>query len=317
MNRCANCIQMLLLLHARGFMRKEELADELGVNLRNIVEYRKELEAAGYTIMTTTGKYGGYTLERGTLLPVQGFTTKQKKALQEALVYLKEHPDFYMIEDFQSAMDKIQASSAMPHSSAGFYLNDTKAIVSKQVQEMIQLCEQARQEHRVIDMEYKSMHAKTFQQIRIHPYEILNYKGSYYCLAYSLKAKDYRHYKFSEERMRFVTMNELTFNRDMDFNIKDHVGNLGLIQDAVYELELELYEETALLMSEKQVGLHPVIQWISEDTLHYSTIMEGKMEVISFLLSLGKQCKVIKPQSIRIEIEEILHDMLGNYHFSE
>ena len=47
MNRSAYCIEMLKLLAARGFMRKEELAKGLDVNPRNIIEYRKELEAAG------------------------------------------------------------------------------------------------------------------------------------------------------------------------------------------------------------------------------------------------------------------------------
>ena len=46
MKRCAACIRMLQLLRSRGFMTREELAQELDTNVRNILEYRKELEEA-------------------------------------------------------------------------------------------------------------------------------------------------------------------------------------------------------------------------------------------------------------------------------
>ena len=55
MKRCAACIRMLQLLRSRGFMTREELAQELDTNVRNILEYRKELEEAGYVIEGTTG----------------------------------------------------------------------------------------------------------------------------------------------------------------------------------------------------------------------------------------------------------------------
>ena len=42
MGKSANCIRMLLLLKARGFLtKKEELAQLLETNIRNISEYRK------------------------------------------------------------------------------------------------------------------------------------------------------------------------------------------------------------------------------------------------------------------------------------
>ena len=54
MKRCAACIRMLQLLRSRGFMTREELAQELNTNVRNILEYRKELEEVGYVIEGTT-----------------------------------------------------------------------------------------------------------------------------------------------------------------------------------------------------------------------------------------------------------------------
>ena len=54
MKRCAACIRMLQLLRSRGFMTREELAQELNTNGRNILEYRKELEEVGYCLLYTS-----------------------------------------------------------------------------------------------------------------------------------------------------------------------------------------------------------------------------------------------------------------------
>ena len=59
MNRTGLTIKMLTLLKARGKMSTKELAEELETNPRNIREFRKELELAGYVVEETRGRYGG------------------------------------------------------------------------------------------------------------------------------------------------------------------------------------------------------------------------------------------------------------------
>ena len=85
MNRTALCIRMLALLKVRGRMRIDEIAEALETNPRNVREFRKELEIAGYPIIQTTGRYGGYQLDTSALLPApaldaQGRTRFKKPA---------------------------------------------------------------------------------------------------------------------------------------------------------------------------------------------------------------------------------------------
>lgn len=77
MKRSARCIQMLQLLKARGFLSREELATLLDTNIRNVSEYRKELEEAGYSIISTTGKYGGYQLDASCLFQLSVYGKKR------------------------------------------------------------------------------------------------------------------------------------------------------------------------------------------------------------------------------------------------
>ena len=83
---------------------------------------------------------------------------------------------------------------------------------------MIQRMEMARDHvFGVISIFYKSMHANSFSSVRAHPYELLNDKGSYYCLGYSLKAKDFRKFKFSEECMQDLRILKSSFQRNTLF----------------------------------------------------------------------------------------------------
>ena len=69
MNRVSLCIQMLLLLNTHKRLSIAELASLLETNPRNIIEFKKELETAGYAINTYIGKYGGYELDKTKIIP--------------------------------------------------------------------------------------------------------------------------------------------------------------------------------------------------------------------------------------------------------
>lgn len=316
MNRSTACIKMLLLLKARSFMTRNELAKELHTNTRNILEYKKLIEEAGYVIKSTVGKYGGYRLASGALLPVVGFRTEEVRALREADEYLKNHQDFLQYPNFKNAIDKLQANTTLHYDETGVYIQQEQGVITNKLKQFIQVCEYAKAEKRAVDIHYKSMHAQDFKTVRIHPYEILNYKGAYYCLAYSLKASAYRSFKFSEERMSGAALSHVSFVRDSSFCLKDHIGISGLVKDELYELDMLLYKESAVILSEKQIGIRPMMEWIDKETLHFTTIMEGKINVITFILSLGNQCKLLAPQSIQQEIAKIAKDMLEQYSYS-
>ena len=55
---------MLNYLNSRNIASKEDIAAYLETNERNVVEYRKCLEEAGYIINVVKGKYGGYSLKK-------------------------------------------------------------------------------------------------------------------------------------------------------------------------------------------------------------------------------------------------------------
>ena len=65
MNRTAKCIEMLMYLSedTEVYKKTAEVADYLQTNPRNIREFKKELECAGFIIEEKKGRYGGYRLK--------------------------------------------------------------------------------------------------------------------------------------------------------------------------------------------------------------------------------------------------------------
>lgn len=310
MNRTALCIQMLNLLKSRGLMTREELAGEMQTNVRNISEFRKELEIAGYAIETVSGKYGGYRLAEDTLLQVPALKDSEKRSLQEAGRYLQSHPDFRYQCDFQSALDKINAGLRDQLHISDVYIKNRGAL-NDHLQKLLDICETGIQQQREVLLTYRSMRADRFADVRIHPYEILNYQQAYYCLGYSLKAKDYRIYKFSEERMKNALISEHTFVREKDFKLSDHIGESGLIKDRIHELDLTISAEEALLIAEQPPGIHCEMEWLENKKLHLHMFMEGDVAVRMFLLSLGSHVIIHSPKRWQTEIQNIAKTMAG------
>ncbi len=72
MGKTSNCLKMLQILSSGRVYKGQELADILETNVRNIAEYRTELEMAGYYIEGIPGKYGGYIFAGADMPPHRG-----------------------------------------------------------------------------------------------------------------------------------------------------------------------------------------------------------------------------------------------------
>lgn len=303
---------MLQLLFARGVLRRDELAELLQCKQRNISEYRKELEEAGFEIESTSGKYGGYRLKHDTLFPIQGLRNEELKALKEASKYVKSHADFLSINDFLRALDKIFISTSMQVFDKGIYMYN-QIPLSSEVRSYIRLCEEARDQQRVISLEYKRLNANEYTALRIHPYEILHDQGSYYCLAYSLKAKDYRNFKFSDERMRNVTICDQYFLRDLKFQLNNYIGTSSLMKGQHYDLKMMLDGSAALFFREKPQGVVKHMEWVNDKELHVETAMEGRIHTMRYLLSLGVECTLLEPSELVDELIKTTEQMRSKY----
>lgn len=311
MSRTLNCIKMLLLLQSRGAMNKEELAEALSCNGRNIREYRKELEEAGYEIEIIYGKEGGYRLKKGTLFPVVGLTQEEFQALSEAQSWLNKQ-GFRYAKAFQSAVEKLKATTSMTQYDSDIYSGAIQTISSVEKM-MMDTLSQAKRSCNVVRMQYRGTKDDHYQNRMIHPYEIVHINGSAYVVAYDLRVKDYRSFKIHEERMRYVEMQDHQFLRDEAFDIRTQIGQHSIIHNETIALHLLVKGRSIRYLKEHQIGSDKVLLE-REDGLEVFLRIEGREAAIAFLLSLRSDVQILEPLELKQELLEIISNMQTQYN---
>ncbi len=101
MGKASMCIQMLQILRSGRVYKCTELAELLETNPRNVIEYKKELEEAGYYIVSIPGKYGGYKLEQGSLIPSLNLSNEEKKYYKSVPTTFFRGEIFWMPKSFK------------------------------------------------------------------------------------------------------------------------------------------------------------------------------------------------------------------------
>ena len=110
MGKTSYCLKMLQILSSGRVYKGQELAEILETNVRNIAEYRTELEMAGYYIEGIPGKYGGYRLITQSVIPTVRLNEAEQRALSSGAEYLKSRNDFPYSSDYEKAIGKVFAA---------------------------------------------------------------------------------------------------------------------------------------------------------------------------------------------------------------
>lgn len=306
MNRSALVIKMLHILYGRkGVVSKQELAEKLETNPRNISEFKKELETAGYTIDSVRGKYGGYILKEESVFPSLTFDESEKASINEALTFLSKQPNFIYYNQFESAMDKVKSKiKNRGISSETIYMNNSLKSLNQEECEMFSKLTLAKDQHKEVEFSYLSNRSNEFERRRIKPYEVIVNNDGCYVLADDItpnKIKTFKFFKIITKRMQSLQVSEKVFLRDSMFKVSEHTGKHALMKE-MYEVELKVNGLQARLINEREIENTLNKTWI-DDSLYIHFMMEGNLRLKQFILSLGSSCEIIKPKQLIEDIQ--------------
>ena len=219
---------MLGILYSRDIVSVSELADLLETNPRNIPEYKKELEAAGYYIESYPGRYGGYSLEKSMLFPTVRLTEKEKQGLMAGYDYLRARNDFMQISDYSDAMAKVSAA-AVGHDLSDDLLIANRfplAMSEEELRKRYDATENCIRGKKVFEMEYLSLSNEVSHRF-FHPYKLFMYNNAWFALGFDEKSAEIRYFKLN--RIQSFKVTERKFRVLLTYNERDYLDEYGNI----------------------------------------------------------------------------------------
>ena len=329
MFRSALCIKMLMILFTRDVVSIKELSEELETNPRNIPEYRKELEAAGYPIETVSGRYGGYRLKKTDFFPTVRLTDAEKKALVGSFEYITKQNNFPSIPAYKTAMEKIMAANryrTIKDTEMIMVNNQPLAMSEEEIQKRYSAIYESIEHRTKIKIAFRSNDNVVRERV-IHPYEIYLDGNKWSTLGYCELVNDMRTFEFH----RITSFSPIKEKFDQIYGyregskwhdyldargmkkVPDWSGDLGG-PDASMRIKLRLSGKPAMYAKDYLYGAEQTFEEIDKDTTILEFTAKYKYNTVQLVLGFGSDCEVIEPDWLKNEILKQINDTKNLYN---
>lgn len=322
------CINMLQLLNSGRVFKVSELANLLETNPRNIIEYKRELEDAGYFIVSIPGKFGGYQLDKSSIIPSLKLTEEEKKILQVASDYLNARGDFLDAELYQKAIAKIFSSmNTLPLVDETFIIPGVTLVMSnEELHKRYATIEKCISKKTKISIDFLSTDNVVRTRI-IHPYKLFMFNNAWFVIGYCELANDIRYFKLN--RIESFTEVNQKFRVLLSYNERDYFDKTGFkigidwsknswdgastkVEGDWVHIKLELSGKPAMYVKEYKYGENQIVTPIDKDATILECDMHYKYNTVKFVLGFGADCKVLEPKWLKEEVVSIAQKMINN-----
>ncbi|MCF0259699.1 MAG: WYL domain-containing protein [Erysipelotrichaceae bacterium] len=316
MNRVAQCIKMLLILRSRGKASTRELADFLETNPRNIREYRRELEEAGYTIQEIRGRNGGYSLSYGDILALPPISAQEEKVLTEGIDYIASQTGFVNKEKFVSVVSRlVYAASNKTEARKGAlsYRASPSKDLSREEKDMLETAQKAIEDGVSIVLNYQGRDKDHPSKVTVDPYKIIYIEESFYLIGWSHTARDYRNYRFSSYRMLSVEPTGKKFLPDSNFRLESYIGSTSAFKGRVFIYQVEVQESHTRLFEEMYWGSDWKKLAAKDGWQSYSFCSDSEHYVFENLFKLGNHVRLRQPEHAVAAYRQKIAEIAGVY----
>ena len=315
MSKTSLSIQMLEILYSRNIIGIAELARLLDTNPRNIPEYKKELEKAGYIIDTVPGRYGGYALNKKYLFPAVRLSPAEKEGLMQGYDYLLSRNDFMRMDDFSRAMAKISATLMTPNTPKNTLVANRFPLAMPQgeIEERYAAMTHCIANKLAIKIEYLAL-SNEISHRTFHPYKLFMYNNAWFVIGFDEQSGEFRYFKLN--RIQSFSITNQRFRIPLTYNERDFLDEFGMKQNGDwYPVKLKLTGKYAALVKERIYGKNQTAEAVDKNTTVLSAEMQNKEDILSFVLGFGANCEVLEPEWLRKELAtaiKMLDCLYGN-----
>ena len=312
-NKTAATIKLIQVLSARGeFISTSELADMIDTNPRNVKEYIKEIEVCGYKVDSLAGVYGGYRMNKASLLPAINLNNDEIKMIRDTTSYLASKNDYFGVNEIDSIFGKILASldDSKPITPLTMVDKFPLSMTKEELQKRFTVLNDGIESQYKVEIEYLSVAGKVKNHV-IHPYKLFVYNGNWFVIAYNETVNDIGYFKLNRINNLFLTRNHFTVLKT--YVEEDYLDGYGMVKNGeYYHVELE-FTNLNTVMKERIYGKNQNVIELNDKHVRFSADMQNQELILSFVLSFGNKCKVIEPEWLKDKVKEALREELGLY----
>ncbi|WP_337059082.1 YafY family protein [Elizabethkingia meningoseptica] len=306
-------IAIFIHLQSRRTVRAQDLADRFEVSLRTIYRDIKSLEQAGIPIYSEAGI--GYELMEGYKLPPVMFSQVEALSFIAAEKLMENFIDEGLKQNFLAAMFKIKSVLRMSEKDLLSTLENQIIIQKapyltteqKSPDNTMEILFGAIAQQKQVQMHYKGIQDTQHQKRIIEPVGLFFEHNNWYIQAYCHLRKDYR--QFRTDRVSDILILNDVFSKK-----HPHLKQLLPVRTAEYE------GTEAIIKVDK-----PFAEYMKWDRHYYGftseTDLGNEIEMVfsvkkmdkgfpRWLLMFGDRLTIIKPASLKQEIQKLLEVQL-------
>lgn len=298
-----------------------ELAQEFSVSSRQVRRDLDEIEAKGHPLTSDSDDAGEKTWQlplgyKG--LPPVTLTRYELMPLQMArsnLSYLKNTP---FMEDLDAVIAKVAAS--LPPKTANHLERIVKVFAPIQrgtrsyaeKKDLLQKLRTALLLQLTVNLAYKKPDANKASIYQVDPYALVLYEQGLYIAGYSHRSHAER--LFTVDRIKQIMLTEERFEMPTSYSsTKRYVDQFGLIEEQPQEVRILFSKDVAHLMQERQWHPSQRTKKLKNGSVEVSFHAGGLDEIAWWVLSWGKEAKVLGPSKLVKIVMSQLSQTLKRY----
>ena len=300
MGKAAMCMKMLQILNTGRVYKCSELAALLDTNSRNIIEYKKELEEAGYYIISIPGKYGGYKLDRSDTFPSLKLKEEEKKALIDSLEYILSKKEFIFKKSFHTGMSKVLSSFLHSYESQFISVKDEGFDTdNEELKDKYLAFEKCIKSRKVVDITYLDTNYEE-SSFMFHPYKLIYFESEWKVIGWNNNVNDVM--VIDVNRIMKYNISSKTFTIYKYFDLYKYIDPHFLAKQVGLEIEFSCSRKVLYLVLDSIKGKKLQILEQDKENIKVKLIVYDLEHTARVFLGYFSEIKVITPSLLKDKI---------------
>lgn len=179
--------------------------------------------------------------------------------------------------------------------------------------DIFDIVSQAVKEEKEVRILYHSLIEEQEAKRTIQPYYLINKQGDWYVFAYCKVREDFR--LFALHRIKSIKLTEEYFTKDENINIENILGEgLDVLTGkGSYDCEIKIKYPTSLYVQEKKWHPTQKVKINKDKSILISFTVNSLREVFRWVMSMGSQATVLKPNFLKNDIKAEIKAMKKDY----